>query len=90
MTAKRRPKAPVRADSAPITPLMASGSPGIGGRFIIRGGGLVSGGDDRFECFAFVAEIALGGFDQVGDQVIAAFQLNIDLGVGIFESDFAE
>jgi hypothetical protein len=33
-----------------------------------------------------VFHIALGDFDEIRDQVIAAFQLNVDLGEGIFEA----
>ena len=29
---------------------------------------------------------ALGGFDEVGDEVVAAFELDIDLGEGVFEA----
>ena len=34
----------------------------------------------------FVLQIALGGFDQIRDEVIAAFELHIDLGEGVLET----
>ena len=31
-------------------------------------------------------EVALGGFDEVRDEIVAAFELNIDLREGVFEA----
>ncbi|MFM1945530.1 MAG: hypothetical protein RI897_4512 [Verrucomicrobiota bacterium] len=49
-------------------------------------GSLVTGVDDGFERLAFVLQVTFGGFDEVGDEVVAAFELDVDLGVGVFES----
>ena len=40
----------------------------------------------KIEGAALVFEVALGGFDQVGDEVVAALELNVDLGEGVFET----
>jgi len=57
---------------------------GGGGLACLHGGG--TGLDDGFECAAFVAHVGFGGFDEVGDEVVAAFELHIDLGEGVFEA----
>src|SRR5690606_37936941 len=43
----------------------------------------VAGGGHRLESAALVLQIALGGLDQVGDQVEPALQLHVDLGEGV-------
>jgi len=48
--------------------------------------GAAAGFGDAGECFAFVGHIALGGFDEVGDEVVAAFELDVDLGEGVLEA----
>src|SRR5216684_952893 len=44
--------------------------------------------DDRFECALFVARIAFHGFHEVGYQVVAALQLNVDIRPGIVDLHF--
>jgi hypothetical protein len=46
--------------------------------------GGIAGGDDGLEGFAFVLQVSLCGFDEVRDEVVPAFQLNIDLGERVF------
>ena len=31
-------------------------------------------------------EVALGGFDEIGDKIVAALELDVDLGEGVFEA----
>ena len=58
----------------------------------IRGGaagsrlGDVAGLGDGFEGFALMLEVALGGFDEVRDEIVAAFELDIDLRESVFEA----
>ena len=42
-----------------------------------------SGFADLLERTAFMRGVAFDGFDQIGDKVIAPFQLNVDVGPGL-------
>ena len=44
--------------------------------------------DDRFERAFLVPGVALHGFHEVGDQVIAALQLNVNIRPGVVALDF--
>ena len=65
---------------------LGTGQP-LHGRRVTRGtrgslktrAGIVSRLDDRLERLPFVLDIALRGFDEIGNQVVATFQLNFDL-----------
>ena len=46
-------------------------------------GRLGAGFDDGGEGAAFVGHVALGGLDEVRDQVVAALELHVDLGEGV-------
>ena len=46
----------------------------------------VTGLGDVFEGIALVGHVALGGFDEVGDEVVAALEDYIDLGPGFFNA----
>jgi hypothetical protein len=59
---------------------------GIGGDGGGGGGGDVTGLDDGFERGALVLHVALGGLDEVGDEIVAALELDVDLGEGVFEA----
>ncbi len=48
--------------------------------------GGIPGGDHGFESFTLVLEVALGGFDKIRDEVVAALQLHVDLGEGVLEA----
>jgi len=39
----------------------------------------------KIEGFALVFEVTLGDLDQIGDQIVAAFELHVDLGEGVLE-----
>ncbi len=84
--AKSRPRAPVRPDSAPLSGLHGCGIAGIRGGLGLSGLGGIAGGDDGFESLALVLEVALGGFDEIRDEVVAALQLDVDLGEGVLEA----
>ena len=58
----------------------------MGGGLAAGGGGGVAGGDHRLERGAFVLQVALGGLDKVGDQVVAALELDVDLREGVHEA----
>jgi hypothetical protein len=45
----------------------------------------IPGLDDRFERFPFVLHVPFDDFDQIRDQVVASFQLHVDLGESVFE-----
>ena len=47
---------------------------------------LVSSLYDRFQCLALVLEIAFGCLYQIGNQVIATFELHVNLSEGVFEA----
>ena len=59
---------------------------GIGGDGGGGGGGDVAGFDDGFERAALVLHVALGGLDEIGDEIVAALELDVDLGEGVFET----
>ena len=59
---------------------------GIGGDGGGGGGGDVTGFDDGFERAALVLHVALGGFDEIRDKVVAALELDVDLGEGVIEA----
>ena len=53
-------------------------------RGLLPGGvGRVAGLDHRFQRFPLVLHVALGHLDQVGNQVVAAFELHVDLREGV-------
>ena len=76
---------PVRAASAPASCFHGGGVAGGLGGASAGGRGGVAGGDDGFERAALVLDVALGGLDQVGDQVVAPLELDIDLREGVLE-----
>ena len=47
-------------------------------------GGLGTGFDDGGERTAFVGHVAFGGLDEIRDQVVAALELHVHLGKGVF------
>ena len=53
------------------------------GRGALRGHGLIARGGDGLEGAAFVRGISLDRFDQVGDQVVAALELNVNIRPGV-------
>src|SRR5690242_9622373 len=53
------------------------------GRRTLRGHSLIAGGGDGFERAAFVGGVAFHGFDEIGDEVIAALELHVDIGPGV-------
>ena len=50
--------------------------------------GAIAGVDDGFECAFFVAGVAFYSFDEIGDQVVAALELDVDVGPGVVHLDF--
>src|ERR1700730_10809750 len=50
--------------------------------------GAIAGVDYSFEGALFVASVALYGFDEVGDQVVAALELDVNVGPGVVALDF--
>jgi hypothetical protein len=58
----------------------------VGGGGLGGGEGDVAGLDDGLEGLALVLEVALGDFDEVGDEVVTALQLDVDLGEGVLEA----
>ena len=59
---------------------------GVGGGGLRGGVGGVARGDHGLEGLALVLEVALGGFHQIGDEVVATLQLHVDLGEGVLET----
>lgn len=59
---------------------------GIGSGGLGRGGGDIAGLDDGFEGFALVLEVAFRDLDEIGDEIVAALQLDVDLGERVFEA----
>ena len=59
------------------------GLAGFGGAVGIHGGG--AGFGDGLERAAFVGHVALDGFDEVGNQVVAALELHVDLRPGVVD-----
>ncbi len=59
---------------------------GIGGGRFSSGGGDVTRFDDGFERFALVLEISLGRFDEIRNEVVATFELHVDLRECVFET----
>jgi hypothetical protein len=59
---------------------MAGGIAGVCSRGLETTHGRVARLDDRFERLALVLHVALRGLDQVGNQVVAACELHVDLG----------
>ena len=59
---------------------------GVGGDGGSGGGGDVAGFDHGLERGALVLHVALGGLDEVGDEIVAALELDVDLGEGVFEA----
>ena len=47
-----------------------------------RRGGVVARGDDPLQGFLFVAGVAFDGFDEIGNQVVAFFQVDVHRGEG--------
>ena len=59
---------------------------GIGGDGGSGGGGDVAGFDHGLERGALVLHVALGGLNEIRDEVVAALELDVDLGEGVFEA----
>jgi hypothetical protein len=59
---------------------------GIGGDGGGGGGGDVAGFDHGLERGALVLHVALGGLNEIRDEVVAALELDVDLGEGVFEA----
>src|SRR5262245_7618894 len=60
-------------------------------RFVDRAGCrhcAIASVNDRFERSFFVPSIALDRFDEVGDQVVAALELHVDVGPGVVHLNF--
>ena len=53
----------------------------FGGAF--AGDRAVAGGDDSFEGTFLVRGVAFYGFDEVGNQIVATLQLDVDIGPGV-------
>jgi len=66
-------------------PFHGFGIAGILGGLLLGLLGLVAGLDDRLEGLTLMPQVALGRFHQVGDQVVAALELHVDLGEGVLE-----
>ena len=52
------------------------------------GHGAIAGVDNSFESAFFMAGVAFDGFDEIGNQVVAALELNINVGPGVVALDF--
>src|SRR5882724_3975784 len=50
--------------------------------------GAVAGVDDGFESAFFVGGVAFDGFDEIGNEVVAALELDVDIGPGVVGLDF--
>ena len=59
---------------------------GIGGGGLRGGVGDVARLGDGLERLALVLDVALGGLDQVRNQVVAALELHVNLRVGVLEA----
>ena len=81
----RRLNVPPRPVSAEPRVLHGAGIAGIGGGGLGGGIGDVARLGDGFERLAFVFHVTLGGLDEIGNQVVAALELHVDLRVGVFE-----
>ena len=55
----------------------------LGGR-LQAGHGLVAGRDHRLQGVPLVTHVALGGFHQIGNQIVPALELHVDLRIRIF------
>ena len=69
-----------RADLAPGTRVA-----GVRCGFLVGADRLVARLDDRLQCFPFMRHVGLGGFDQIGDQIVTALKLHIDLRESVLE-----
>jgi hypothetical protein len=65
---------------------MALASAGLAAAALGGGGGDVARLDHGLERRALVLQVALGGLDEIGDEVVAALELHIDLGEGVLEA----
>ena len=63
-----------------------AGVPGVRGATLEASHGGVTGLDDCVEGFLLVLHVALDRLDQVGDEVVPALQLDLDLGEGVLEA----
>ena len=59
---------------------------GIGGGGFRSSSSNVPRFDDGFECFALVLKVSFGCFDEIRNEVVAAFELHVDLREGVFET----
>ncbi len=64
------------------------GIAGVGCSLAQGVGGGVARIDHGFQGFPLMLHVGLGGFHQVGDQVIATLELNLDLGKGVLVAVF--
>ncbi len=66
--------------------LHGRGVAGILGGLDVGGRGDVAGGDDGLQRAALVLEITFGGLDEIGDEVVTALELHVNLRVGVLET----
>src|SRR5260221_205674 len=59
---------------------------GIGGGARLHRYRAVARGDHRLEGLALVLDVALGDLDQVGDEIVAPLELDVDLREGVLEA----
>src|SRR5262245_45310100 len=83
--AKSRPRVPPSCASAWLSSLMAAGSPGLAATFCSAAIALLRALMTASR-LPLVAHVALDGFDQVRNQLVAAFELHVDLGEGVLEA----
>ena len=50
------------------------------------GEGLIARGDDRFQGFPFMGQVALCGFDEIGNEVVTTLELHFDLRESVLET----
>ena len=85
-SANSRPSAPDKPCSAEAKACIAAGSPGLAAALLEAADGLVAGLDHRFERALLVGHVALGGFDQIRNQVVPPLELHLDLRERVLEA----
>ena len=60
----------------------------VSGEVVEGGVGALPGVGDGLEGFALVGQVCAGGFHEVGDEVVPALELDVDLGEGVFAAVF--
>jgi hypothetical protein len=59
---------------------------GLGGDFLLGRHRAVAGLDHGIQRLPLMAHVAFDGFDQVGNQIVAAFELHVDLSEGVLDA----